>query len=343
MSKIAPEARPAWDRATALPGDLLAWLDTCFDRWARGRLGYLPLAFFLLIPAGTILALFSVWPMLEALRMSLYGGKYGAGTFIGLGNYWDALNAADFRRSALVTFYYVLGTVPPTLVLSFIVAYALFHVARGRGFFRTVYFLPYVTSAVAAAVVWRALYNPQAGLFNALLLHAGLPAQQWLLEPRGVLHIVTGGIVPTTWGPSLALCCIMAFDIWHGSGFAIVIFLAALSAIPRELIEAARIDGAGPRALLRHVILPLLMPSILFLAIVGVVRGFQAFNSFYALTQGGGRAVTGTENMILYIYAQFYEYGYWGYGAAAATLMSLLIIVLTVVQWRFLGRQGAAE
>lgn len=343
MSKIAPEARPARDVLAALPGDTLAWLDRRFERLARGRLGHLPLALFLLLPACTVLALFSTWPILEALRMSLYGGKYGAGSFVGLGNYWDALNAADFRRSALVTFYYVAGTVPATLVLSFIVAYALFQVARGRGFFRTVYFLPYVTSAVAAAVVWRALYNPQAGLFNALLLHVGLPAQQWLLEPRGLLHLLTGGVVPATWGPSLALCCIMAFDIWHGSGFAIVIFLAAMSAIPRELIEAARIDGAGARAVLRHVILPLLMPSILFLTIVGVVRGFQAFNSFYALTQGGGRAVTGTENMILYIYAQFYEYGYWGYGAAAATLMSFLIVALTVVQWRFLGRQGAAE
>jgi multiple sugar transport system permease protein len=327
----------------ALPGEALALLDTLFDRCARGRLGDLPLALLLLAPACGILALFSQWPMLEALHMSLYGGKHGAGSFVGLGNYWEALNAPDFQRSALVTFYYVLGTVPATLVLSFVVAYALFHVARGQGFFRTIYFLPYVTSAVAAAVVWRALFNPQAGLFNALLRSVGLPVQQWLLEPRGVLHVISGGALPAEWGPSLALCCIMVFDIWHGSGFAIVIFLAALTAIPREMLEAARIDGAGTRAVLRHVVLPLLLPTVLFLTVVGGVRGFQAFNSFYALTQGGGRAVTGTENLILYIYAQFYEYGYWGYGAAAATLMSAMIIALTVVQWRVLGRRDGLE
>jgi multiple sugar transport system permease protein len=317
--------------------------DRVFDRLARRGWGDLPLAMALLAPALAVLGLFSLWPMAAAVRMSLYGGKQGMGAFVGLGNYAAALQSPDFQRSALVTAYYVLGTVPATLAIGFAVAWGINAALRGRAFYRTAYFLPYVTSAVAAAMVWRALYNPQSGLFNALLAALGLPAQQWLLEPRGLLHLLTGGFLPPDLGPSLALCCIILFDIWHGSGFTVVVFLAALTAIPRELTDAARIDGAGTRQTLRHVVLPLLTPTLLFLSVVGMARAFQAFNSFYALTHGGGRAVTGTENLILHIYAQFYEYGYWGYGTAAATLMSLAIVALTWIQWRLVGARGHDE
>jgi ABC-type sugar transport system permease subunit len=245
----------------------------------------------------------------------------------------EALGREDFRRSFLVTVYYALGTVPLTLIISFLVAYALHRIALGRGLFRTLYFLPYVTSATAAAMVWRALLNPQGGVANALLERLGVPAQQWLLEPRGLLHILSSGAVPADVGPSLALCCIVLFDIWHGCGFAIVLFLAGLSSLPREYLEAARVDGAGVLRTLRHVVLPLLSPTILFLTTVGLIKSFQAFNSFFALTQGG-RALGTTENLIMHIYANFYEYGYWGYGAAAATLLSIAILLLTALQWR---------
>lgn len=334
---------PIGERLAQWPGRALDAADRVFARLAARGWGDLPLAAVLIAPAFAVIAVFSLWPMAAAIHMSLYAGKHGMGDWAGLGNYAEALASADFRRSAMVTVYHVLGTVPATIGLGFLIAYGLNALARGRGLLRTAYFLPYVTSAVAAAIVWRALYNPQAGLFNALLGLFGLPAQQWLLEPRGALHLVTGGLVPPGWGPSLALCCVMLFDIWHGVGFAVVVFLAGLTAIPRELVEAARIDGAGARHTMRHVVLPLLLPTVLFLAVVGVARAFQSFNSFYALTQGGGRAVTGTENLVLHIYAQFYEYGYWGYGSAAATLTSLAIVAATWFQWRFVGARIRGE
>lgn len=322
---------------TAIPYAVLDAADAFFDRIRPRGHGDWPLALFLVAPAFLVLAAFSLSPLLTSLLMSLYGGKLGSGDFVGLANYLEAFQRPDFRRSFLVTLYYALGTVPATLLISFAVAYALHRIALGRGLFRTLYFLPYVTSATAAAMVWRALLNPQGGAVNALLNVLGLPAQQWLLEPRGALHLLSGGAVDPAVGPSLALCCIVLFDIWHGCGFAIVIFLAGLSTLPREFLEAARVDGAGTLKCLRHVVLPLLSPTVLFLTTVGLIKSFQAFNSFFALTQGGSTLGT-TENLVMHIYVNFYEYGYWGYGAAAATLLSAAILLLTAIQWRIASR-----
>src|SRR5690606_4357337 len=130
-----------------------------------------------------------------------------------------------------------------------------------------IYFLPYITSAFAAALVWRAMLNPQTGIVNRALGGLGIPAQQWLLEPRGVLHLISGGLVPVDAGPSLALCCVIAFDVWHGLGFAVVILLAGLASVPRELEDAARIDGANAWQVARHVTLPMLSPTLYFLSI----------------------------------------------------------------------------
>ena len=317
---------------------LLAKLDDLFDAGAH-RFRDAPIAIFLLLPSLIILFLFAFFPMLYAFYMSLFGGKQGMGDFVGLSNYSEAFSSSAFWNSVLVTLYYVVGTVPVTLLVSFLVAYALHRIVFARGFFRTLYFLPYITSTVAAAMVWRVFYNTQTGYINAVLGWLGLPAQQWLLEPRGVLHLITAGWIPHDIGPSLALCCIMIFDVWHGSGFMIVIFLAGLSAMPRELEEVARIDGARSHQVLRHITLPLLSPTLFFLAIIGTIRAFQSFNSFYALTQGSGRTLGTTENLILHIYANFYEYGFWGYGTAVATLLSLAIMLLTLIQWRYIGRK----
>lgn len=325
-------------RLLAAAGDrCLAWLDERLEGMSRCGLGDWPVALLLLAPALFLLAVFSLYPMIASVQMSFFGGRHGEGAFIGIENYQEAVGNPDFRRSLAVTVYYVLGVVPATVILSFLIAFGLFRITRGRGLLRALYFLPFVTSAVAAAMVWRSLFHPHHGTVNLLLGYMGISPLNWLLEPRGVLHLISQGWIPTHIGPSLGLCCIILFDIWHGSGFMIAVFLAGLSVIPRELEEAARIDGAGEWRLLWHVTLPLLSPTVFFLSIVGVIKAFQAFNSFYALTHAGG--LPDTQNLILYVYAQFYQYGYWGYGAAVATLLILIIIALTLMQWRVLGRK----
>jgi ABC-type sugar transport system permease subunit len=323
-------------RPLADTGDaILAFLDDFLERRGGGALGRAPMAAVLLAPTLIILGVFGVAPLFYALYMSLFDYKKDA--FVGLSNYAKALTHEDFWNSFLVTSYYAAFTIPLTMLVSYLVAHWLYRTVRGRGLFRTVYFLPYVTSIVAAATVWRVILRPQQGLANDLVGLMGVPPQQWLLEPRGILSLITAGLVPPTVGPGLDLFCIILFEIWHSSGFMIVIFLAGLTAIPKEFEEAARIDGAGSLQVVRHVTLPLLSPTIFFLAVVSLIRSFQAFNSFYALTskQGGDS----TRNMMLYIYSNFYEYGRLGYGAAVATLLSAAIIVFTLIQWRFLGRR----
>lgn len=318
------------------PDVLLGWLDDRIDTWKRKGWGDIPAAGVLLSPALVILLSFVILPMVSSFYLSLFGGRHGLGPFVGLNNYKEAFFSEDFRQSFLVTCYYVMGVVPTTVLLSFFIALALNQISVLKGLLRSMYFLPYVTSAVAAAMVWRSLFNPQTGVINLLLSRVGIEPLQWLLEPRGVLHLLSGGIVPESWGPSLALCCIILFDIWHSCGFMIVVFLAGLTTIPKELEEAARIDGATGLRHLCHVTIPLLSPTIFFLVIVGIIKSFQSFNSFYALTHGGGMA--STQNLLLYTYVQFYQYGYWGYGSAVAVLLMGIIVSLTLVQWKLLGR-----
>lgn len=307
----------------------LECLDKILDRFYRrqGVIGAL-----LLSPSLIILGVFAFFPLLYAIYISLFDTRRGI--YFGAGNYIRAFNEPEFWRSVKVTFYYAIGTVPLSLAISFTIAWLLFRIVFARSVFRTLYFLPYVTSAVASATVWRALLRPQSGLINLVLINMGLEPQKWLIEPRGILNILTDGMIPPSVGPSLALCCIIAFDIWHASGFMIVVFLAGLSSIPKQLEEGARLDGASTWQVIRHVSLPLLSPTILFLLIVSAIKSFQSFNSFYALVSAPG---DDTQNLIVYIYAQFYQNQRIGYGASVAVIMCAAIVLLTVIQWRFIG------
>jgi len=318
---------------------LLAALDALFDALRGKRWRDAPLALFLLSPAVAILGLFGMAPLFYAVYLSLFNSKRPDRPFIGLANYSRALTQPDFWKSLLVTVYYVVGTIPVTMLVSFLVATLLYRIARGRGFFRTVYFLPYITAVVAAATVWAALLHPQDGPVNSVLVWLGFHPKSWLLESRGALWVFSGGLIPADIGPSLALFCIMLFEIWHSSGFMIVIFLAGLTAIPRDLEEAARIDGAGWFQATRAVTLPMLSPTIFFLLVVSTIKAFQAFNSFYAMTGNGRGPQNTTQNLTVYIYANFYEFGRIGYGCAVATLLALGIVVMTALQWRVAGRR----
>lgn len=321
------------------PDSMLAALDNILDRWSRGRFRDGPFALVLLVPTFLILGAFGVLPLLYAVYMSGFRFEGASTRFVGLANHAEALQSGSFWNSFFVTVYYAVGTVPATLILSFVVANGLFRIRRFQGSLRTLYFLPYVTSVVAAAMIWRVLLDPTLGVTNVGLTHLGLPPQNWLLEPRGVLHIVTHGLVPAGVGPSLALCCVMLFEIWHSSGFMIVLLLAGLTAVPRELEDAARIDGANAIQMAWNVTLPLLSPTLFFLVIVSAIKSFQSFNSFYALTGNGRGPLDTTQNMTVYIYSNFYEYGRLGYGTAVATLLCLAIVALTITQWRLVGRR----
>jgi ABC-type sugar transport system permease subunit len=318
---------------------LLAPLDTWIS--AR-RSGEVLLGGLLLAPAFAVLIVFSFLPIGFAVYLSLFDVRRGSGPFVGLGNYTRALGSDTFWHSASVTAWYALLYIPAALVVSFLLASGLRRLRFGRGLLRTAYFLPFVTSTVAAATVWRIMLHPRYGTIGPLMESLGMPAAwqpDWLLDPRGVLHWISGGAISPAIGPSIALCCVIVFEVWRATGFMTVVLLAGMSAIPRELEEAARLDGAGAFALSRHVTLPLLSPILFFLVVVSGIHAFQAFDAIYALTGDGHGPLGATRTMTIYLYGEFYENGREGYGAAVAVLLCVFIIGLTALQWRVLGRQ----
>lgn len=306
------------------------------------------LAYGYLLPAGAVLFIFQFFPVGYAFYISLHEWKIKKGAFIGLSHYSKVLGDPHFWGSFKVTIFYVLGTVPFTIVISLILAYLLFQNIRGRGFYRTVYFLPYITSSAAAAAVWAALIfngNPQRGIANQVLDLLGIGSQRWLTEPTGIFALVLGyfGIGVPGWaeGPSLALVTIMTYVIWHYVGFDTVIFLAGLVNIPGELYDAAKIDGAGRWGLFRHITLPLLSPTTFFIVLIATIGSFQAFTNIFVMNRaaavdtGGPLGTTATATV--YLYRWFIgEYGSpnMGYAAAIAFVLFGVILLLTFLQFR---------
>lgn len=320
----------------------------------RGRAGVgkkkEPVAYLFLLPALLVLAVFHFFPLFYAFYISLHNWRLRRGAFLGLENYQRALHTKDFWEAFGNTTFFAIGTVPVTMALALFFAYLLFQNVRFLSFFRTVYFLPYITSTVAAAAIWVWIFNTRSGVLNQLLKALFGPQYmlRWLQEPKGLFALLATpvGLTLPGWlqGPSLALVSIMVMAIWHLIGFDIVLFLAGLGNINRELYEAARIDGAGEWALFRRITLPLLSPTIFFLTVISTIGAFKAFNEIYVMSTSagvGGAAggpLNSTQTMVVYIYNLFYSSKQLGFGSAVAFLLFAVILVLTLLQL-WLGRR----
>lgn len=236
--------------------------------------------------------------------------------FVGFDNYADVLGDPTFRKAAWNTALYVLVTTPATIGLGLLVALALNQgIVRFRNVFRVGFFLPYVTSIVAIAVVWRVLLGTEVGLINGLLGQIGIDGPGWLTDP------------------SYALWSIMLMTTWKGIGLQMIILLAGLQAIPRELYEAASVDGAGRWQQFRYVTLPSLRPTLLFSTVVASIGLMQVFDEPYVMTQGG--PLDSTQTVALYAVSEF-GFGNYGHTAAVSYLLFVAIGLLTLVQFRLL-------
>ncbi len=297
------------------------------------------LAYLMLLPAAVVLAVFHLWPVGYAFWLSLH--RYGlrlTGPFVGLDNYRRLLGDDKFWSSLATTLSYVIFTVPVSLALSLFIATLLFQKIRFLSVYRTVFFMPYITSLVAAAAVWATLFNatPDSPA-NRVLAWFGVPWQKWLIEPNGVFQLMAGrwGISLPEWaqGPSLALVTIMLFVVWQRLGYDVVIFLAGLGAIPRELHDAAEIDGAGRWQLFRYITLPLLSPTTFFLTILSTIGALQAFTHIItmnaAAAQPKGGPLDTTMTATVYLFKIFYgEVGRPDYSYATAVAFVLFFIIL---------------
>jgi multiple sugar transport system permease protein len=301
-------------------------------RWREAAEGYLFLA-----PALLIIGAFHVWPAIYVLYMSLFRWDIVQGAFLGLRNYQRLLGDGDFLRSLALSAVYVAGTVPLEMAAGLALALLLHQRLRLRGLFRLLYFLPYVTSQVAVALVWGWVFNPSYGAANGLLAAVGLPSQKWLLEP--------GGIFAPDAPPSLALAAIMLVTVWYYLGFHAVVFLSGLTAIAEDLIDAARIDGASGVQLFRHITFPLLSPTTYFLLLVATIGAMTSFNLVYVMGGGGqafgcaGNPLGTTQVAALFVFDRFWCQTQLGYASAAAFMLGLVILVVSAVNGRFFSRR----
>jgi multiple sugar transport system permease protein len=297
-----------------------------------------------LFPALLALGVFQFFPAFFAFYISLFRWEIVQGPFRGLENYASVLFGAKsetFLSSLGTTLTYVLFTVPFEMAIALGIAVVLFRPLRARGLYRTAYFLPYITSTVAAAVVFTWIFNPNYGLINWILNGVGIPSQRWLDEPRGAIELAAGafGWTVPDWaaGPSMALLSVCIFTVWHYIGYMVVIFLAGLGSISSEYYEAARIDGATEGQLFRHITLPLLSPTTFFVLIIATVGALKAFNQIYVMTRGGPLDTSRVVSME--IFRTFFQRGDFGVGSAMAFILVGIILLLTLFQFRVVGRR----
>ncbi len=253
----------------------------------------------------------------------------------------QALTASDdnLMRGFWITILYVLGTVPVQLGLGLFFAYRLFHAARGKSFFRMLYFLPYITPFAATSVVFATLFsNRPLSIANRVLAAGGIDAQKWLSEPTPVNELVFGTDLPQILeGPSLALLVIIIWSVWTYAGYDIVIFLAGLGSISPEYYEAARIDGASGWNIFRHITLPLLSPTTFFLSLIAIIGTFQAFTQIWMMRQPAAHDAVDTVGV--YLFEMVSSRNNLGYGSALAFVLFGVILVVTFFQNRIMGRR----
>lgn len=259
---------------------------------------------------------FSLIPVITAFGLSFTNWNGMQKTkFIAFKNFVDLFSHDSFRVALKNTFVYALTFVPLSLVIALAVAVLLNQKLKGVKVFRAIFFMPYISSAVAVSYVWAALLNPTSGPVNMLLKAIGMEnPPMWLTS--------------TKW----AMATVVIISVWKNFGYYTIIYLASLQGVPKHLEEAAMIDGANKWQVFRNVILPELRPVTFFCLIMAAISSFKVFDQVYVLTEGGPGQSTTT--LVQYIYTNSFQNYRMGYGAAAAVILFLIIFVVTLIQYR---------
>jgi multiple sugar transport system permease protein len=278
-------------------------------------------AWLFLAPALFLIGFFFFLPAAAALLLSLTDFDIYAladadnARVVGVNNYERLIDHPLFWTSLKNTFYFALGCGPLTVLVALVAALLVnAPLTRFRTFFRTAYFIPFVTTLVAVAIVWRYLYHAEYGLLNYTLGVFGIKPVNWLGDP--------------TW----AMPAIILMAVWKNFGYYMLIFIAGLQAIPRELYEAAELDGAGAWKRFVHVTVPQLGPSLVFVGVVVMIGYFQLFAEPYVMTQGG--PLRSTTSLVLLMYEEGFRWWRMGFAAAIAFVLFIIILIWTLIQRR---------
>lgn len=283
-------------------------------RARRARTAYLFLA-----PALLFFGFFFYMPIADIVNTSLHAGPQ-ADRFSGLGNYTDAFRDPAVRNSFVITLLFAVGTTLGAIVLGLTLALLVNRPLRGRTAIRLALLVPYLTSVAVVGLLWRNILDPQLGILNRMLREAGLPTQAWLnTDPLATIILIT---------------------LWQLAGYTMILFLAGLQGIPEVYYEAATIDGANRWQQFWRITLPLLAPTTLFVSVMAVISGLQAFGQAYIITGGGPAGAT--DLYVFHVFEVAFRSRDFGYASALSVLLLLVIVAFTAVQLRA-GRRGEVQ
>ncbi len=271
-------------------------------------------AFIFLLPSLLGVGIFVAIPVLASFGLSFaHWNMLSPPKFVGLQNYTELIADPLFWKVMGNTFYYALAVVVLEIPIALGLAIAMNQSGWVTKVFRTIYFLPVVTSMVAIALVWNWMYDPQYGLLNGLLSSVGLPKVEWLYS--------------TFW----AMPALIIMGVWKNVGYSMVLFLAGLQTIPEELYEAASLDGANRWQQFLNVTLPQLGPTLFFVSVMSTITAFQVFDPVYIMTQGA--PANSTNVAVYWLYQNAFEFFNVGRASAIAYMLFGVILALTLVQW----------
>ncbi|MFO7323907.1 MAG: sugar ABC transporter permease [Chloroflexota bacterium] len=291
--------------AASKPAGVLDFFDRTFKYWA-------------VLPTVIVLTLLTIQPALQLIQMSVSDVQFSGGqlqwTFVGLDNFKYLATDVVFPVALRNTLIFVVCVVVIETFLGLVLAFAVSRVGRFSPIYRAVFVTPILIPAVAIGTMWRLMYDYNFGIINQILALFGIAGPTW------------------TGDPNLALISVMIVDIWHWTSFLFLILLAGVESLPHELSEAARVDGANEWQVYRHVLLPMMRPTIIVALMLRTILAFKVFDEIFLLTGGGPG--TASQVISMHIYTVFFEQFRLGYGALLALLMALIISVFVIFyQW----------
>jgi ABC-type sugar transport system permease subunit len=281
----------------------------------------IPVALLLLAPSLLVFGVFVFFPLVFSAYLSTTKWDLISPVrlFVGLGNYERLLTRDPLFWQVLKnTTIFSITVVLLSMAFGLALALVLNKSIRFRALYRAGIFMPYITSTAAMALVWLWIFDPKYGLVNELLRLVGVPGPEWI-----------GSV---DW----ALPALIIMTIWRFTGYDMLLFLGGLQSISPELLEAARIDGAGPWALFRKIVFPLLSPTTFFVAVTSFITMFQNFETVYVMTQGG--PVNSTNMLVFYLYQNAFQFFEAGYASAIAIVLFIIVVILTALQMRLSSR-----
>ncbi|HZC72282.1 MAG TPA: sugar ABC transporter permease [Jatrophihabitans sp.] len=271
-------------------------------------------------PATVLIGIFGLLPILWSGLLSFEKSDLltPETPWVGLKNYRQAAKDPIFHQALQHTVVYTALFVPATMIVGLLIAVALNRKVRGISVYRTAAYVTMAVSTINEALIFMWLFEPSFGVVNAGLDKVGIPQQQWLSNPDEALYVI------------------VAMTVWGWTGFAVVVYLAALQGVPQDILDAAAIDGARPMSVFRTITLPLLSPASLFLAVWLSINAFQLFDEVYFTTRGG--PLHSTTVIVYYLWDQAFQQFNAGYAAALAYVLFMVMLVITFIQFRLGAR-----